>query len=77
MPRLDGTGPWWAQGRSWRCWRAYGRGAGWRWRNIPILEPTTLTKDQQKTFLEEELKEIELEQQEIKKRLAELAGENK
>jgi len=65
MPWGDGTGPWWAQGRGWRCWRRYPRG-------FPVFEPLNLTKEEQKKILEAELKDIEIEKQEIEKRLKEL-----
>jgi len=45
--------------------KGYGRGFGFR-RQLP------LTKDEEKEILEEELKEIELEKQEISKRLKEI-----
>jgi len=79
MPWGDGTGPWWAQGRGWRCWRRFGYpgfGRGFYRREFyldePVFEPITLTKEEQKKILETELKEIELERQEIEKRLKEL-----
>jgi len=75
MPGGDGTGPWWTQGRGWRCWRTFGsgRGFGWRyWQRVPFTEPVSLTKEQQKKILQAELLEIEKEKQEIEKRLKEI-----
>jgi hypothetical protein len=72
MPYGDGTGPWWAQEKNLKCERTFGRGYGLRWQRIPITKPVILTKDQQKSMLEEELKEIDAEKQEIEKRLKEL-----
>jgi hypothetical protein len=77
MPWRDGTGPWWAQGRGWRCWRASGYpafGRGFYGRRIYWDEPEsiTLTKEEQKNILEAELKDIEAEKQEIEKKLSEL-----
>ncbi|MBU5678511.1 MAG: DUF5320 domain-containing protein [Candidatus Aenigmatarchaeota archaeon] len=66
MPWGDGTGPWWIQGRAWRCLelrrRFYFSGP----------TPITLTKEEQIKILEEELKQIEVEKQEIQKKLEEL-----
>jgi hypothetical protein len=72
MPCGDRTGPWWVQERNLRGRRSFNCGSGWRWQGASITTPVILTKDQQKKMLEEDLKEIELEQQEIKKKLAEL-----
>jgi len=84
MPWGDGTGPWWAQGRGWKCWRRFGLGPGFGrgfyWRRFyldepmssPAFEPITLTKEEQKKILEEELKEIEAEKEAIEKRLKEM-----
>jgi hypothetical protein len=72
MPCGDETGPGWTHERNWRCRGAFRQGYHWRRQRVPRTEPITLTKEQQKEILEKELKEIELEQQEIKKRLAEL-----
>jgi len=47
--------------------RGFGRGCGWRFWNRPV----TLTKDEQKKILHEELKEIEIEKKEIEKKLKE------
>ena len=49
--------------------RGYGRGFGFRAR---YATPITLTKDEEKKILEAELKEIDLEKQEIAKRLKEI-----
>jgi len=49
--------------------RGFGRGLGLRyWRYAPV----SLTKEEQKKILEAELKEIDLEKQEIEKRLKEM-----
>ena len=49
--------------------RGFGRGNGWRNCNrVPI----TITKEEEKTMLEAELKEIEVDKQEVEKRLKEL-----
>ena len=74
MPCGDGTGPWWTQKRNWRCWRTSDRGYTWRWQRVPITEPMTISHEEQKTILEEELKAIEAEKHEIEKRLKELEG---
>lgn len=72
MPRLDGTGPWWNQARIWRCHGASERAPGWRWQQKQFRVTSFQAKDQQKKILEDELKELEFEQQQIKKRLTEL-----
>ena len=75
MPWGDGTGPWWAQGRGWRCWRAFGYPGfrrGFYGRRFYLDEPVTLTKEEQKKILEAELKDIEAEKQEIENKLKEL-----
>jgi hypothetical protein len=78
MPWGDGTGPSWAQGRGWRCWRAsgypaFGRGFyGRRFYLDEPVEPIILTKEEQKKVLEAELKEIEVEKQEIENKLKEM-----
>ncbi|MDI6806483.1 MAG: hypothetical protein QMD14_01550 [Candidatus Aenigmarchaeota archaeon] len=68
MPWMDGTGPWWLQ-RGFR--RPYWRPCWWYWR-LPKIRPVTLTREEEKKILEEELKEIDLEKQEIEKRLKEI-----
>ncbi|MCK5476595.1 MAG: hypothetical protein KAI55_01610 [Candidatus Aenigmarchaeota archaeon] len=74
MPNRDGTGPWGNRGyRGWRCRRdefvpAYGRRFEQR---VPFAE-SSLTKEDEKKFLEIELKEIEKEKQETERRLKEL-----
>ena len=57
----------------------FGRGFGFRRMAFtrypaydPVVEPATLNKEEEKKILEAELKEIELEKEEIKKRLKEL-----
>jgi len=57
--------------------RGFGRGMGfgWRARNMqvmPIQQPAVLTEAEEKKLLESELKEIEVEKQEITKRLKDL-----
>ena len=74
MPCGNGTGPWWAQEKNWKCKSAFGQGYGFRWQRVRTTKPVILTKDQQKNMLEEELKEIEAEKQEVEKRLKELEG---
>jgi len=56
MPGRDGTGPICAQGRGWRCRRAYGRDFAQR----------VLTKEDEKRMLEEELKDIKQRLEELK-----------
>jgi hypothetical protein len=73
MPCGDGTGPWWAQERHWKCVRTFDQGNGFRWKRISTVKPINLTKDQQKSILEEELKDIEGEKQKIEKKLKELS----
>jgi len=73
MPCGNGTGPWWAQEKNWKCERTFGRGYSFRWQRVPIIKPDISTKDQQKSMLEEELKEIEAEKQEVEKKLKELS----
>ena len=81
MPGLDGTGPAGQGPMTGRglgpcgCGmrrgfgRGFGRGLGLRyWRYAPV----SLTKEEQKKILEAELKEIDLEKQEIEKRLKEM-----
>ena len=48
--------------------RGFGRGRGWRFWDRPV----TLSKDEQKKILHEELKEIKTEEEEIEKKLKEL-----
>ena len=49
------------------CGRGFGRGMGFRY-----ARPTTLTEADEKKILESELKEVNLEKQEIESRLKEL-----
>jgi len=55
-------------GRGFGFRRGFGRGFGWR---TSYAEPVELTKEQQKRILEEELKEIDIEKEAIKKKLKE------
>ena len=85
MPRQDGTGPNGQGPMTGRgigpCGgglrrgfgRGLGRGFGWRcqWK-FPYAEPVNLTKEEEKKILEAELKEIDLEKQDIEKRLKEI-----
>jgi hypothetical protein len=71
MPGGDGTGPWWAQGRDWRC---FGR-RGFYWRRFldeSTFEPITLTKEEQKKILEQEKTDLELELKRIDEKIKEL-----
>jgi len=84
MPGRDGTGPSGQGplsgrglgpcGRGLGFRRGFGRGFGWRrfYFDEPAFEPITLTKEEQKKILEEELKEIETEKEAIEKRLKEM-----
>ncbi len=77
MPRQDGTGPLGQGAITGRglgpCGggmrRGFGRGRG---RGFGFRRPITLTKDEEKKILEAELKEVDLEKQEIEKRLKEM-----
>jgi len=72
MPWGDGTGPWWAQGRGWRC---LGSRRGFYWRRFldePVFEPITLTKEEQKKILEQEKSDLELELKRIEEKMKEL-----
>lgn len=87
MPGYDGTGPL-GQGaltgrglgacgtRTGLAGRGFGRGFGRRWIGrrgfFQTTQPIQLSETEEKKILEEELKEIELEKQEIQKRLKEL-----
>jgi len=83
MPRFDGTGPWglgpgtgWGlgpcgAGRAWR--KTWGRGFGWR--RFGAYPYQSLTKEEEKKILEENLADLEQELKAIKARLAELKGE--
>ncbi len=71
MPWGDGTGPWWAQGRGWRC---FGR-RGFYWRRFYLdepFEPIALTKEEQKKILEQERQDLELELKRIEEKMKEL-----
>jgi hypothetical protein len=83
MPGRDGTGPMGQGpltgrglgpcGRGLAFRRGFGRGFGWRrFLDEPVFEPITLTKEEQKKILEEELKEIEAEKVAIEKKLKEM-----
>jgi len=77
MPRQDGTGPLGQGAKTGRglgpCGggmrRGFGRGCG---RGFGSRRPITLTKEEEKNILEAELKEVDLEKQEIEKRLNEI-----
>ncbi len=77
MPRQDGTGPLGQGAMTGRglgpCGggmrRGFGRGRG---RGFGFRRPITLTKEEEKKILEAELKEVDLEKQEIEKRLNEI-----
>jgi len=73
MPWGDGTGPWWGQGKDWRC---LGRRRGFYWRRFysdgPVFEPITLTKEEQKKILEQEKIDLELELKRIEEKMKEL-----
>jgi hypothetical protein len=74
MPCGDGTGPWWAQERNWKCSRPtnLGRGVGWRYqKRYPIEISTPLTKEEQKKIVEDKLKAIEQEKDLLEKQLKE------
>ena len=77
MPGQDKTGPMGYGPRTGRGFgpcgcgtrRGFGRGFGGRcWGTVPV----TLSKEEEKKILEAELKEIDLEKQEIEKRLKEM-----
>ena len=76
MPGHDGTGPMGQGAMTGKGMgpcargRCFGRGTGWKQRQGFQSEP--LTKEEQEKILEAELKDIELERQEIQKRLKEL-----
>ncbi len=81
MPRQDGTGPNGQGAMTGRglgpCGggmrRGFGRGMGWRfWGRSQYSKPVNLTKTEEKKILEAELKEIDLEKQEIEERLKEI-----
>ena len=82
MPGLDGTGPLGNGlygrglgqcGRDLGLRRGFGRGFGWRYaQRAAIVEPVTLSKEEQKKILEAELKDIEAEKAAIEKRLTEI-----
>lgn len=77
MPRRDGTGPMGQGPLTGRglgpCARgsAFGRGMG-RGFGPRYAEPAALTKEEQKKVLEAELKQIDIEKQELEKRLKEM-----
>ncbi|MBW2988630.1 DUF5320 domain-containing protein [Candidatus Woesearchaeota archaeon] len=70
MPWGDGTGPWWAQGRGWRCWRGFGRAYAWRY-----SAPLGLTIEEQRRLLEAELNQLEAEKRAIEERLKQLGSQ--
>jgi hypothetical protein len=74
MPCGDGTGPWWAKDRNWKCSRptGFGRGVGWRYQQrYPTEESSPLTKEEQKKIVENKLKAIEEEKELLEKQLKE------
>ncbi len=56
--------------------RSFGRGRGFAWRaramSIPQMQPAVITEEQEKELLEEDLKALKQEMEEIQKRLKEL-----
>ena len=66
MPGFDGTGP---MGYGPLTGRGLGPCGCGRGRGFGFRRQVTLTKDEEKKILEEELKEIDLEKQEVSKRL--------
>jgi hypothetical protein len=75
MPRFDGTGPLGQGAMTGRglgpCNGGFRRGCG-RGNGFGYRRQTVLTKDEEKKILEADLKEIDLEKQEIEKRLKEI-----
>jgi len=67
MPWGDGTGPWWAQGRPWRCWRGFPRSYGWRY---PVIDQVT-----ERRKLEEELRILKEEKKILEERLKQLTNQ--
>jgi len=70
-------------GRGMAFRRGFGRGFAWRARAMPIqvavpqtvqpvMQPAVITKDEEKQYLQEELKILKQEMQEIEKRLKEI-----
>lgn len=87
MPGRDGTGPFGQGpmtgrclgpcGRGFRRGHGFGRGFGWnhpvyQYQQTYVGEPVELSKEEQKKILQEELKEIDIERQQIEKKLKEL-----
>lgn len=77
MPRQDGTGPLGQGAMTGRglgpCGGGMRRGFGRGWgRGFGFRRPITMTKDEEKKILEAELKEVDLEKQELEKRLNEI-----
>ena len=75
MPGGDGTGPWWAQGQNFRCWRrgGYGRGFGFRyWQGYNYPENLDLSRDEQIKILKSEILELEKDKQELQNKIKEL-----
>ena len=76
MPRQDGTGPLGQGAITGRglgpCGGGMRRGFGQGFRGVGLRKPIILTKDEEKKILEVKLKEIDLERQEIEKRLKEI-----
>ena len=63
MPNMDGTGP---QGIGAMTGRGFGNGL------VGYRRQATLTKEEEKKILEAKLKELDLEKQDIEKRLKEI-----
>ena len=49
-----------------------GRGFAWKARTMPVIQPQVITEEQEKQVLQEDLKDIKAEMQEIEARLKEL-----
>ncbi len=85
MPGMDGTGPMGMGPRTGRgmgpCGRGlgpgfgrgFGRCLGWRWMQSPYYADITLSKEDQKKILQEELKALEEEKKAIMQKIKELA----
>ncbi|MFH0875365.1 MAG: DUF5320 domain-containing protein [archaeon] len=79
MPNKDKTGPYGQGTLTWRGMgqceggmrRGFGLGCG-RGAGLRYAKPLILTKEEQRKVLESELKEIDIEKQEIEKRLKDM-----
>lgn len=70
MPFGDGTGPWWGQGRGWRCWRGVQAFPGQGtlspvWPSSKEDEASLL--DQERAGLQARLSQVEARLKELKK----------